>query len=151
MDVRDLVGNVRQIVLTGDPMSDWRLVRAALADSPREELQHVAREARHLRLLQRGAQIERQLAEAWRANGAYRDAREHLAAAVVEDQFAATTRPHHGVTVRTIHKSKGKEFDESSSSRVSTSATCQREAATASASPVPISMWRPRARSAALF
>ena len=111
-DVRDLVSKVRQIVLTGDPMSDWRLVRSALADSPRDELQHVAREARHLRLLQRGAQIEGRLAEAWRANGAYREAREHLAAAVVEDQFAATTRPHRGVTVMTIHKSKGKEFDE---------------------------------------
>ncbi len=111
-DVRDLVAQVRQIVLTGDPMSDWRLVRAALANSTRDELQHIAREARHLRLLQRGAQIEGRLAEAWRAHGAYRNAREHLAAAVVEDQFAATTRPHRGVTVMTIHKSKGKEFDE---------------------------------------
>jgi len=111
-DVRDLVSTVRQIVLTGDPISDWRLVRAALADSPREELKHVAREARHLRLLQRGAQIEGRLAETWRAHGTYRDARDHLAAAVIEDQFAATTRPHRGVTVMTIHKSKGKEFDE---------------------------------------
>lgn len=110
--MRNLIGKVRQIVLTGDPMSDWRLVRAALADSPREELKHVAREASHLRLLQRGAQIEARLAEAWRGYGSYRDAREHLAAAVVEDQFAATTRPHRGVTVMTIHKSKGKEFDE---------------------------------------
>lgn len=111
-DVRNLIGKVRQIVFTGDPMSDWRLVRAALADSQREELKHVAREARHLRLLQRGAQIEARLAEAWREYGTYLDAREHLAAAVVEDQFAATTRPHRGVTVMTIHKSKGKEFDE---------------------------------------
>jgi DNA helicase II / ATP-dependent DNA helicase PcrA len=31
---------------------------------------------------------------------------------VVEDQFAATTRPHRGVTVMPIHKAKGKEFDE---------------------------------------
>jgi DNA helicase-2/ATP-dependent DNA helicase PcrA len=35
-----------------------------------------------------------------------------LAAAVVDDQFAATTRPQQGVTVMTIHKAKGKEFDE---------------------------------------
>lgn len=111
-DVRTLVEQVRAIVLTGDPMADWRSVRAALAASPREELQHVAREARHLRLLQRGAQIEGRLAEAWREHAAYRSARELLAAAVVEDQFAATTRPHRGVTVMTIHKAKGKEFDE---------------------------------------
>ncbi len=111
-DVRELVAQVRQIVLTGDPMLDWRAVRAALSASPRDELQHVAREARHLRLLRRGAQIEGKLAEAWRETGAYRAARELLAAAVVEDQFAATTRPHRGVTVMTIHKAKGKEFDE---------------------------------------
>jgi hypothetical protein len=34
-----------------------------------------------------------------------------LAAAIVQDQFAATTRPHLGVTVMTIHKAKGKEFE----------------------------------------
>ncbi len=111
-DAFDLVGRVQQIVFTGDPMSDWRQVRAALATSPRKELQQVAREARHLRLLQRGAQIEGRLAEAWREHGTYRAARELLAAAVVEDQFAATTRPHRGVSVMTIHKAKGKEFDE---------------------------------------
>ncbi|MDO9425198.1 MAG: UvrD-helicase domain-containing protein [Methylobacterium sp.] len=111
-DVRDLVAQVRQLVLTGDPMSDWRQMRDALAASPREELQNVARDARHLRLLQRGALIEGRLAGVWREYGAYRAARELLAAAVVEDQFTATTRPHRGVTVMTIHKAKGKEFDE---------------------------------------
>ena len=63
-------------------------------------------------LLHRGAQIEGRLAEAWRAHGAYRAACELLAAAVVEDQFAATTRPRRGVTVMTIPEANGKEFDE---------------------------------------
>ena len=110
--VRQLIADVGALVFTGDPMTDWRAVRAALAASPREELQAVAREARHMRLLRRGAQIEARLAESWRTHGAYRNARELLRAAVVEDQFAATTRPHRGVTVMTIHKAKGKEFDE---------------------------------------
>lgn len=110
--VRQLIADVQSVALTGDPMTDWRAVRAALAASPRAELEAVAREARHMRLLRRGAQIEARLAEAWRTYGAYRDARNLLRAAVVEDQFAATTRPHRGVTVMTIHKAKGKEFDE---------------------------------------
>lgn len=93
-------------------MTDWRSIRAIFEASPRAELQAVAKEARHMRLLRRGAQIESRFAEAWRGHGAYRDARGLLSAAVVEDQFAATTRPHHGVTVMTIHKAKGKEFDE---------------------------------------
>lgn len=110
--VRQLIADVGALVFTGDPMTDWRAVRAVLAASPREELQAVAREARHMRLLRRGAHIEARLAESWRMHGVYRDARELLRAAVVEDQFAATTRPHRGVTVMTIHKAKGKEFDE---------------------------------------
>jgi len=57
-----------------------------------------------MRLLHRGTQIESRLAEAWRSQGCYRNARSLLAAAVVEDQFNATTRPHRGVTVMTIHK-----------------------------------------------
>jgi superfamily I DNA/RNA helicase len=55
---------------------------------------------------------ESRFAEAWRNYGAYRGARAMLSAAIVEDQFAATTRPHRGATVMTIHRAKGKEFDE---------------------------------------
>ncbi|WEK44306.1 MAG: UvrD-helicase domain-containing protein [Candidatus Sphingomonas colombiensis] len=111
-DLRQLLVEAEALVLTGDPMTDWRAIRALFAASPRPELQAVAKEARHMRLLRRGAQIEARLAGAWREHGAYREARDLLRAAVVEDQFAATARPHRGVTVMTIHKAKGKEFDE---------------------------------------
>lgn len=110
--VRSLLANVAGLDLTGDPMADWRAIRGRLDASDRAEFQALAKEARHLRLLRRGAQIESKLAEAWRTHGAYNNARALLAAAVVEDQFAATTRPQQGVTVMTIHKAKGKEFDE---------------------------------------
>ena len=110
--VETLIQQVAALLLTGDPMTDWRAVRRLLDDNPRAEIKAVGKEARHMRLLRRGAQIESRLAEAWRSRGCYRDARVLLSAAVVEDQFAATTRPHLGVTVMTIHKAKGKEFDE---------------------------------------
>lgn len=111
-DVRQLLAELEALQLTGDPMTDWRAVRSLLDASPRSELQTLAKEARHMRLLRRGAQIEARLAESWREHGAYRRARDLLRAAVVEDQFAATGRPQRGVTVMTIHKAKGKEFDE---------------------------------------
>jgi len=110
--VRNLLANVAAIDLTGDPMTDWRAIRGQLDASDRAEFQALAKEARHMRLLRRGAQIESKLAEAWRTHGTYYSARTLLAAAVVEDQFAARTRPQQGVTVMTIHKAKGKEFDE---------------------------------------
>jgi len=111
-DVRSLLASIAAIQLTGDPMTDWRAVRTQLDASSRDELRALAKEARHMRLLRRGIQIESSLAEAWRTYGSYNNARALLAAAAVEDQFAATTRPHQGVTVMTIHKAKGKEFDE---------------------------------------
>lgn len=110
--VQVLLDGVDALMLSGDPMTDWRAVRALFIASPRAELQAIGKEARHMRLLRRGAQIESRLAQAWRSHGIYRDARVLLAEAVVEDQFAATTRPQQGVTVMTIHKAKGKEFDE---------------------------------------
>jgi hypothetical protein len=47
-----------------------------------------------------------QIAEVWRSQGCYHNALALLDAALVEDQFVATTRPHLGVTVMTIHKAK---------------------------------------------
>lgn len=107
-----LIKQVTALVLSGDPMTDWRAVRRSLDENPRSEIKAVGKEARHMRLLHRGAQIEGRLAEAWRSQGCYHNARALLNAAMVEDQFAATTRAHLGVTVMTIHKAKGKEFDE---------------------------------------
>jgi DNA helicase-2/ATP-dependent DNA helicase PcrA len=110
--VQSLLERLDATVLTGDPMHDWRAIRRLFDESERAELQAVGKDARHLRLLQRGAQIESRFADAWRATGSYHAARDLLAEAVVEDQFTAITRPHLGVTVMTIHKAKGKEFDE---------------------------------------
>lgn len=110
--VETLIQQVAGLALSGDPMNDWLAMRRLLDENPRSEIKAVGKEARHMRLLRRGAQIESRLAEAWRGDGSYRNARTLLNAAVVEDQFAATTRRQAGVTVMTIHKAKGKEFDE---------------------------------------
>ncbi|WP_414132631.1 UvrD-helicase domain-containing protein, partial [Rhizobium jaguaris] len=56
--VRSLLANIEAIQLTGDPWSDWRAVRAQLDANDRDEFKALAKEARHLRLLTRGARIE---------------------------------------------------------------------------------------------
>jgi DNA helicase II / ATP-dependent DNA helicase PcrA len=123
--VEELLQKAEQLTLSGDPLDDWLAIRRLLDESTRSEIKAVGKEARHMRLLHRGAQIESRLAEAWRSQGCYRNARSLLAAAVVEDQFTATTRPQRGVTVMTIHKAKGKEFDEVIVFEECTSATCK--------------------------
>ncbi|APO97283.1 DNA helicase UvrD [Xanthomonas vesicatoria] len=110
--VRQLVADVEALELSGDPFSDWLSIRNLMTSNARPEIQAVATEARHMRLLRRGTQIETRLAEAWRVHGSYLNARELLRAALVEDQFAASSRTQQGVIVMTIHKAKGKEFDE---------------------------------------
>lgn len=110
--VRQLISEVEAFPLSGDPFSDWLSIRNLMASNPRTEVQAVATEARHMRLLRRGTQIESRLAEAWRLHGSYLNARELLRDALVEDQFAASSRAQQGVIVMTIHKAKGKEFDE---------------------------------------
>jgi DNA helicase-2/ATP-dependent DNA helicase PcrA len=50
-DVQRLLADIAAIVFTGDPIADWRAVRAAKAASPRDEIQAVAQEARNMRPL----------------------------------------------------------------------------------------------------
>ncbi|MCP2137856.1 hypothetical protein J2S28_004980 [Rhizobium sp. SLBN-94] len=53
--VLSLLADTAAIQLTGDPMTDWRVVRAQLNASDRDEFKALAKEARHMRLLRRGA------------------------------------------------------------------------------------------------
>lgn len=92
--IRQLLIDMAHLQFAGDPVSDWRAVRTVIAASARAKLQSAAKEARRMRLLRRGTQIEPALADAWRTHGAYVDARSLLRAAVVEDQFAVTGRAH---------------------------------------------------------
>src|SRR5260370_39624903 len=109
--VAELLHKAEELTLSGDPLNDWLAIRRLLDESTRSEIKAVGKEARHMRLLHRGTQIESRLAEAWRAQGCYRHARSLLAAAVVEDQFTAATLPQRGVAVMTMHKAKGKEVE----------------------------------------
>jgi ATP-dependent DNA helicase UvrD/PcrA len=72
----------------------------------------VAEDARFIRLLNRGTQLRESLAERWRSMGDYSGARAIVSAALLQEHFSNSTRVWTGVNLMTIHKSKGKEFDE---------------------------------------
>jgi DNA helicase II / ATP-dependent DNA helicase PcrA len=111
-DVTSLLQKSSEYALTGDPLADWYAIRKLLDRSGRKELELAGKEARYMRLLHRGAPIAHRLSEQWRTHGCYLGARALLDAAHLEDQFTATTHGHRGVNVMTMHKAKGKEFDE---------------------------------------
>jgi DNA helicase-2/ATP-dependent DNA helicase PcrA len=111
-DVREIASGRMSLALTGDPEVDWLAVRDLVDAAAHEKLNAIADDARFIRLLNRGTLLREKLAERWRATGSYEGAREIVSDALLQEHFSAATRVWSGVNVMTIHKSKGKEFDE---------------------------------------
>ncbi|VTU42445.1 UvrD-helicase domain-containing protein [Variovorax sp. RA8] len=111
-EVRRISAERQKFQLTGDPAADWLHLRGLLASSSADALQQVATDARYLRLLHRGSVLRTNLGSLWRAQGGYQGAEEAVRSALVQEHFAAAQKDWRGIHLMTIHKSKGKEFDE---------------------------------------
>ncbi len=102
----------RNLHFSGDPSQDWLTVRHLLSSSTAETIQKVSEDAKYLRLLHKGALLSSRLSELWRKNGNYSGAVSLVQDALLQEHFSASTKEWTGIHVMTIHKSKGKEFDE---------------------------------------
>lgn len=98
--------------LSGNPEEDWAAVRAMIAASTAPHVARVAEDARFLRLLHRGSALRTALSEMWRTQGDYAGAEAALGDALLQEHFVAAQKEWRGLHVMTIHKAKGKEFDE---------------------------------------
>ena len=110
-DVARVCDARRQLVFSGDAEQDWLTVRRLFAASGEQCVRAVAEHARYLRFLRRGTALRSALGDLWR-RGSYVGASSAVRDALLQEHFANATRDWHGVHVMTIHKSKGKEFDE---------------------------------------
>ncbi len=111
-DIETIAAGRMSLVLSGDPEADWLAVRRLVNTAGHDKLKLVADDARFIRLLNRGTQLRENLIARWRSDGGYAGAREIVSGALLQEHFSASTRVWSGVNVMTIHKSKGKEFDE---------------------------------------
>lgn len=108
----DVYESIRRIPQTGDPDTDWLSIRNALDVGSCPRLQQVGRDARLVRLLERGMQLRQDLSQDWRDHGAYTNALQIVRRAFVQAHLTAGTRPESGVVILNMHKGKGKQFDE---------------------------------------
>jgi DNA helicase-2/ATP-dependent DNA helicase PcrA len=83
-----------------------------LETSSVDYIRQVADNARFLRLLTRGTNLRDQLSGLWREHHAYTGALHCVEGALRQDHFATSMHEPSGLEVMTIHKSKGKEYDE---------------------------------------
>lgn len=94
---------------SGEPESDWRLARNSL--SAIKGLEEVAVSARMVRSIGASEEIGRALARAWRDNLSYPNAIGLVVAPLEQRTIWADDVEPNGLTLMTLHKSKGKEFD----------------------------------------
>ncbi|MFG2661572.1 3'-5' exonuclease [Streptomyces sp. NPDC048425] len=95
--------------LAGQPVVDWQEARSRLDRSA--ELRELFKQVRMLRLLRATDLLALTLAQAWDHTGAYRDAAAEVRRALAEDLLAAPEQDTAGVSLMSMHRSKGKEFD----------------------------------------
>lgn len=98
--------------LSGDPGEDWLTVRRLFETAVADALTQVGIDAKYLRLLHKGAVFRSRLGELWRTTAGYVGASSAVRDALLQEHFSTSTKEWRGVHVMTIHKSKGKEFDE---------------------------------------
>jgi DNA helicase-2/ATP-dependent DNA helicase PcrA len=87
-------------------------MRELIAASTATQVARIAEDARFVRLLHRGSALRTALSELWRTRGDYVGAEASLRDALLQEHFVAAQKEWRGLHVMTIHKAKGKEFDE---------------------------------------
>jgi DNA helicase-2/ATP-dependent DNA helicase PcrA len=101
-----------ELVFTGNPADDWIIVRRVIETSTCTIFQQLEKDAKYVKLLHRGSVLQSGLSSLWREQGNYRGAVNLVRNALLQEHFSKVTKVWSGVQVMTIHKAKGKEFDE---------------------------------------
>jgi DNA helicase-2/ATP-dependent DNA helicase PcrA len=107
-----IVSECKAMELSGDPAVDWKTIRSLLLNAQCEFIRQIGIDAQYLRLLHKGSLLMSALSGLFRKQDNYYGAANAVRAALLQEHFASSTNTWKGVHVMTIHKAKGKEFDE---------------------------------------
>lgn len=100
------------LILSGDAMQDWVSVRDLLSEKTTPCLAQIHSDSFFVKLFHKGTLLNSSLGQIWRQHGNYTGATTAVRNALTQEHFASSLKVWRGVNVMTIHKSKGKEFDE---------------------------------------
>ncbi len=111
-ECKSIVNLSNELVFSGDVVLDWISVRNLFKQSSTECLKQIYTDSLFVKLLNKGTLLNSNLSRIWRQNGNYNGATGAVSDAFIQEHFATSMKVWRGVNVMTIHKSKGKEFDE---------------------------------------
>ncbi|MCW8451801.1 UvrD-helicase domain-containing protein [Legionella quinlivanii] len=112
-EINQIAEQISSINMTGNPFDDWLLViRIFKENSSNKQLCCLIEDACYVRLLYKGSNLRELLAQSWRENNFYSKAKDLYLTAIQKENFSTTVKNFSGIHVMTIHKSKGKQFDE---------------------------------------
>lgn len=95
--------------LTGDPVRDWKAVRSAF--QAHDDLKSVFQDARMVRLFRATDTLATALAGRWMERATYEGAARMIRSVLDQEKLIGVESDPKGVSLMTMHKSKGKEFD----------------------------------------
>ncbi|KZB66533.1 UvrD-helicase domain-containing protein [Thalassospira sp. MCCC 1A02491] len=96
-------------VLMGDPITDWKSVRSVYLKH--NDLKAIFQDARMVRLFRASDTLATVLASRWIDRGNYAGAARMIRNVLDQEKLIGFEQDPKGVSLMTIHKSKGKEFD----------------------------------------
>ena len=91
---------------------DWKSVRSLFSRNTIPSINQIYRDSFFVKLFHKGALLNSRLGQIWRQHGNYLGATDVVREALTQEHFASSSKVWRGINVMTIHKSKGKEFDE---------------------------------------
>jgi DNA helicase II / ATP-dependent DNA helicase PcrA len=96
---------------SGNPTKDWFSAKQFYVNSGSVQLKKLVFDVELIMTFKRGKIISGKLSDQWKRTRTYSMARRILENALSEDQLLSGNSDLKGVSVMTMHKSKGKEFD----------------------------------------
>ncbi|WP_144941807.1 UvrD-helicase domain-containing protein [Paenibacillus sp. 32O-W] len=111
-DCEEVAKKCNSLDFSGNPIEDWMLVRNILEESSSDLFKQLVSDSKYLRLMHKGSELRSNLSNLWRTHGSYLGGIQAVKSSLLQEHFSSSNKVWIGVNVLTIHKSKGKEFDE---------------------------------------